>query len=164
MIGRILTVIIGVVLVICIVVLIHRQFAHREIDDVHPRIMDVSNPYLQKSEWVWVIPLYMNDPVSNYPEWVDRLKKTGKKIGLHGVYHTSREFNTDRSDEYIDRGINEFAKAFGFYPTYFKAPSLVLTKANERKLRDRGIKVVGTINQILHKAYHVRNGKFISEY
>lgn len=157
MIKTVFLIILCLIIVIVVAVLEHREFFHREIDDVHPLIMDVDNPYLQDSKWVWVIPLYMNDPVSNYPEWVERLKNTGKKIGLHGVYHKHKEFEKDLSDEYINLGINEFQKAFGFYPKYFKAPSLALTKANKKKIKDCGIKIKGRLNQILHKVYHTND-------
>ena len=134
--------------------LLHRHFSREEIDDVHPFIMDVSDPFIQRSTWVWVIPLYMGEPISNHPEWVQNLKKTGKKIGLHGVRHTKKEFGIDLSDEYIDSGINEFTKAFGYKPTHFKAPGLALTKSNAKKLKKRGLKIKSHINQLIHKVHH----------
>jgi predicted deacetylase len=144
------------------------MFGRKELDDVHPRIMGVDDPHIKKSEWIWVIPLYMNDPVSRYPEWVNALKKTGKKIGLHGVYHTHREFGVDRSPEYIDKGISEFVRAFGYYPTHFKAPSLDLTEANREYLLSKGMKIMSSYNQIVHEVYHspkhrLSNGKLVGE-
>jgi predicted deacetylase len=139
-------------------ILLFRLFSHEELDDVHPLIMDVNDPYIKRSEWLWVIPLYMNDPLSNHPEWVQRLKAMGKKIGMHGVRHTKNEFGIDRSNEYIDKGINEFTKAFG-YPSHFKAPGLALTKSNRKKLRDRNIKIKGNLNQISHRVHHSPKGR-----
>lgn len=145
----------SIVLVIIIVVfLIHRYTSREELDDVHPLIMDTDDPYIKRSEWLWVIPLYMNVPISNYPEWIDRLKATGKKIGLHGVYHKKLEFGVDRSDEYIDKGIDEFTKAFGYYPTHFKAPGLALTAQNQKKFEERGIEIKGLINQLIYQVHH----------
>ena len=134
-----------------------REFFHKEIDDVHPLIMKPNNPYIQKSEWLWVIPLYMNDPISNHPEWVDQLKKTGKKIGLHGVKHTHKEFEINLSKEYIDSGVQEFKKAFGYKPTHFKAPSLALTDANRKIIESYGMEVKGRFNQIMHNCGHAPN-------
>ena len=161
--------IVSMAVIIGLVILLHRYFSHRELDDVHPRIMDISNPTLQASKWIWVIPLYMNDPVSNYPDWVDRLKKSGKKIGLHGVRHVHKEFEQDLSEEYMNEGILEFHKAFGFYPTHFKAPSLALSKSNRTYLRNLGIQIMGRYNQVMHIVYHTDDhrdvdGKLIGEY
>jgi predicted deacetylase len=141
------------------IIVTSRIFSHEELDDVHPLILDTNDKYLKKSEWLWVIPYYGNVPISENKKWIKKLKKTGKKIGLHGVYHTHKEFGIDRSDEYVDKGINEFKKAFGYYPTHFKAPSLVLTENNAEKFRIRGIKIKGRLNQILHNVYHSPSGR-----
>ena len=135
-------------------VLLTRTFGHKELDDVHPRIMDTDDPYLQRSKYVWVIPLYMDDPISNYPEWVDRLKKSGKIIGLHGVKHTYREFGRDLPLEYIDRGVQEFRKAFGYYPKYFKPPVLDLTEHNGNIIRAYGMEIKSWFNQAIYSVFH----------
>ena len=138
-------------------VLTCRLVLHEELDDVHPYILDITDPLAQRSEWLWVIPMYMGEPISNHPHWVKELKDSGKKIGLHGVHHTKREFGTDRSDEYIDKGIKEFTKAFGYRPTHFKAPNLSLTPKNREKLENRGLVIRGTLNQVLHSVHHTKN-------
>jgi predicted deacetylase len=152
---------------ICIfgfVLAVHRWTTPRELDDVHPAVVSTENPRLKESLWLWVIPLYNNDPISAHPEWVDKLKNSGKKLGLHGVYHPNKEFGTDRSDEYIDTGIAEFEKAFGFYPTHFKAPNLALSEGNAEKLRKRGIKIKGLVNQAAHIVFHVTDYDVVPGY
>ena len=145
-----------------------RSFLHEELDDVHPIIMGSDDPHIQRSKWLWVIPLYMDEPISNYPEWIKDIKNTGKKIGLHGVKHTHKEFGKDLSDDYIDAGVQEFYKAFGYYPKYFKAPSLAMTKNNTKKIEERGMEIKSRINQIIHTVHHspkhrYKNGKLIGE-
>ena len=169
MIGKIMLYILSLVLLGVFVIILSREYSHREIDDVHPRIIEnMDDPFVRKSKWLWIIPLYMDDPISNYPEWVEEVKKSGKKIGWHGVKHTHKEFEKDLTDEYIDSGIAEFKKAFGFYPTHFKAPSLALTKNNKKKIEDRGIKIKSRFNQVMHTVYHSpkhrrENGMLIGE-
>ena len=148
------------ILILC-VVLICRKVLHEEFDDVHPLILDADDKQMKNSKWLWVIPFYNNIPISEDKDWIERLKKTNKKIGLHGVYHTHKEFGIDRDDEYIDKGINEFKKAFGYYPTHFKAPSLSLTKNNADKIRKRGIKIKSYLNQILHNVHHSTNSRHL---
>lgn len=157
-----------IVILAIVMVIVSRQTLHEELDDVHPYILDIDDPYLQRSKWLWVIPLYMNEPISNHPEWVQYIKNTGKHIGLHGVHHTYREFATDRSDEYIDKGIEEFTRAFGYYPTHFKAPSLALSENNRRKIIAKGMGIKSHWNQIIHRVYHspnnrTANGRLIGE-
>ena len=136
---------------------------HEELDDVHPYILNIddieNDPLVQRSKWLWVIPLYMGEPLSNHPQWIKKLKDSGKRIGLHGVYHTKTEFGIDRSDEYIDKGIDEFTKAFGYHPTHFKAPGLELTTSNREKLEARGLKIKGKFNQIIHQVHHSPKGR-----
>jgi predicted deacetylase len=155
----ILAIVTGCVLLCVSIILVCRLILHEELDDVHPYILDVNDPLAQRSKWLWVIPVYMNEPISNHPQWVKDIKDSGKKIGLHGVYHTKKEFRTDRSDEYIDKGIREFTKAFGYYPTHFKAPGLALTASNRKKIEERGIIIKGLFNQLTHRVHHSPKGR-----
>ena len=143
-------------------VLVSRLVSHEELDDVHPFIMDVNDPYIKRSEWLWVIPFYLGEPISNHPKWVTQLKETGKKIGLHGVYHTKHEFGVERSNKYIDKGVKEFHKAFGYPPAHFKAPGLALTYGNRKKIESRGMEVKGWWNQICHRVHHSPKGRLRS--
>ena len=151
-------IILGVLAIIFIIIFVV-YLQPEELDDVHPWIMNTNDPLIRKSTWLWVIPLYMDEPISNHPEWVLRLKKSGKKIGMHGVRHTKNEFSIDRTDEYINKGVNEFIKAFGYYPTHFKAPSLLITNTNAKKIRERGIKIRNWLYQRTRRVYHSPKGR-----
>lgn len=142
------------ILVVCLIWLIIRAVSPEELDDVHPRIQDVDDPLVNRSKWLWVMPLYMNDPISNHPEWVAQLKATGKNLGLHGVEHTYDEFGHDLPEAYIKRGIDEFTKAFGYAPRHFKAPKLSLTPNNAAIIRKHGMEIKGRLNQFLRRAFH----------
>ena len=155
----VLAVIFGIGLLVGLAILVGWLTLQEELDDVHPWIMNADDPHIKRSSWLWVIPLYMDEPISNHPEWVESLKKSGKKIGLHGVRHTKLEFSIDRSDEYIDKGVNEFFKAFGYPPTHFKAPGLAMTKANAQKIRDRGMKIRNRFHQITRRVHHSPKGR-----
>jgi len=146
-----------VILLPVYIIVLSRALAHHEIDDLHPLLISPDHPDVLRSKYLWVIPMYMGAPISNYPNWVARVKRLrsdGKIIGLHGVRHQDAEFGQELSDEYIDSGIQEFQKAFGFYPRYFKAPQLILSKKNRKKLEDRGLKIKHKVNQVLHTVYH----------
>lgn len=131
----------------------------RELDDVHPLLTPVDDPYIQRSEWLWVIPLYMHQPLSDYPEWIQGIKATGKKLGLHGVYHTFDEFGTDVNANYLQRGIDEFERAFGYKPTHFKAPRLHTTAHNEQLIADAHMISRTRWQQIIHTVYHSPAGR-----
>jgi hypothetical protein len=150
----VLTIVMGCTLLAAVIILICRLVLHEELDDVHPYILDVNDPLAQRSEWLWVIPMYMGDPISNHPHWIKEIKDSGKKVGLHGVRHTKKEFGVDRSDEYIDEGIEEFTKAFGYPPTHFQAPGLSLTPKNHKKLESKGLVIKGFLNQVFHTVHH----------
>ena len=146
--------ILSLILVVIIFIFYKTFIAKIELDDVHPLIYTDKDMF-NKAEWLWVIPLYNNDPISNHPEWTKMVKQSGKKIGLHGVKHRLSEFKNDLNHSYIDQGINEFRKAFGFYPTHFKAPRLELSKNNRNYILSKGIKCQGFINQyILSNVLH----------
>lgn len=132
---------------------VHMEVAPREIDDVHPWIPCQAH-WLADSTWWWVIPLYGDQPLTADPAWVEHAKQSGKKLGMHGVRHTYAEFNTDVSREYVQKGIDEFERAFGYKPTDFKPPKMQITPHNLRLLREMGLTVHTTWQQNVHKIYH----------
>lgn len=149
-----LLLLVGVVAIVLGITLVaHRELSGKELDDVHPDI-PCDEKMLAESEWWWVVPLYGDKPLSDNPEWVEKVKKSGKKIGMHGVRHTFSEFNTDVSKEYIQKGMDEFEKAFGYKPTHFKAPKLQLTTNNYNLLKSMGFTVHTKWDQMIHKIYH----------
>jgi len=134
-------------------ILISRTVGHREVDDIHP-LIPCNEDYINNSKWLYVIPLYMGDPITNYPSWCKRMRESGKKLGMHGIMHTYNEFAEDVEDGYIQAGMNVFKEAFGYYPTHFKAPKTAMTKNNRKIIERKGMKIMGKINQILHHVYH----------
>jgi predicted deacetylase len=151
--GIITAIILTVIIILTIIILVHRKYSHREIDDVHPEI-PMSKEIFDDSKWLWVIPLYAGKPISEYKNWCEKIKKSGKLLGMHGVKHTFDEFNHDITPEYVQEGMDEFKKGFGYYPKYFKAPKLHITKNNRKIIKDRGMILKGHTNQLLHKVYH----------
>ncbi|MSS74299.1 hypothetical protein EXS72_01530 [Candidatus Pacearchaeota archaeon] len=81
---------------------------------------------------------------------------------MHGVYHTYQEFNTDRSEEYIQNGADEFEKCFGFAPTRFKAPQVALPYSNTLMLEKKGYTIDTLLGDLFHKVYHCNDQGFYS--
>lgn len=149
--------VVGVVAVTLGIVLVaHKEIAARELDDVHPDI-PCDQSMLDDAIWWWVVPLYGDKPLMSNPEWVEKVKKSGKKIGMHGVRHTYSEFNTDVSKEYIQQGIDAFKDAFGYTPTHFKPPKMQITKNNLELLKSMGFTVHDRWQQFIHKIYHCKD-------
>ena len=130
-----------------------RFFSHREIDDVSPGIFCEKN-YLEKSDVLWIIPDYLNKSIANETDWCVQISGMNKILGLHGVFHSYNEFSEDRNIEYLDKGIGDFEKCFGYKPEMFKAPQLSITENNILLIEGKGMKVRGMWNQIAHKVYH----------
>jgi predicted deacetylase len=151
--GIITIIILTAIIILTIIILVHRKVSHREVDDVHPEI-PMSKEIFDDSKWLWVIPLYAGKPISDYKNWCEKIKKSEKFLGMHGVKHTFDEFNRDVTPEYVQDGMDEFKRAFGYYPKYFKAPKLHITKNNKKIVKDKGMKIKGRLNQLLHKVYH----------
>jgi len=143
-----------VVVLVCIGILFFfRLFSHREIDDVHPDIA-CGQEWIDKSDILWVIPLYNNHSIADNPAWCSSILDTGKEIGMHGVYHSDNEFNNTIDSEYLQQGIIVFEKCFGRKPDMFKAPQLDLSAENKNLVEENGMKVYGQANQLFHKVYH----------
>lgn len=143
----------GVAVVLGVTLMVHREMSPREIDDIHPRI-SCQDHLLDDSTWWWVIPYYNDEPLTAHPEWVERVKRSGRKLGLHGIRHTYAEFNVDVSREYIQKGIDEFERAFGYKPTEFKPPKMQVTPHNLKLLKDMGLNVHTSWQQLIHKVHH----------
>ena len=144
----------GVVAIVLGVVFVsYREMGPREVDDVHPDI-HCSDGIVSDSTWLWIIPLYNNVPISKDRAWCDRMLKSGKKLGMHGVKHTFNEFNVDQTREYIQAGVDEFTRAFGYAPTDFKPPKMAVTPNNLKILKDMGLNIHNRWQQLIHKVYH----------
>lgn len=149
----ILIVLLVIILSFILFVYFYRFFAVKEIDDVTPEIACESK-LLEKSDVLWVIPIFDNRSIAEDKAWCESILALNKTLGLHGVYHTYREFGQPRNQEYIDSGIDAFEECFGFKPEMFKAPQLYLSKENENTLENMGLVVKNKLNQLMHKVYH----------
>ena len=132
---------------------IARAFSHTELDDVTPEIQ-CDQDLLEKSDILWVIPIFNNISIADNKKWCDYILSLNKTLGLHGVYHTYNEFGTLRDERYVDDGIIAFEECFGFKPEIFKAPQINLTAHNKNMLEEEGFVVYGQQSQITHKVYH----------
>ncbi len=147
----------GVVLVIVLLLGISlisfRLLSPKEIDDVTPAFF-CAEELLEKADILFVIPIFNNSPISKNPEWCEYILSLNKTLGMHGVYHTYREFETDRSQEYLQKGIDEFKICFGYEPEIFKPPQNRISKNNRKIIKNNNMKLKAILNKIIHKVYH----------
>lgn len=138
-----------------------RAASPREIDDIHPNIF-CEGEYVEWSDILWVIPKYQNVGISENKTWCKEILAMNKTLGMHGIYHTYEEFNSNIDQTYLDEGINEFKKCFGYPPTMFKPPQLEINEQNKKLVESRGMKIKTKLNQAQHKVYHCENSGEIS--
>jgi predicted deacetylase len=142
-----------IVLTILVLLLFIRAFSPIEIDDVHPGI-SCEPELLQRSDVLWVVPLFENDSILNHPQWCSYIKSLNKTLGLHGVYHSYNEFAAQRDDAYLKEGIKIFESCLNITPTIFKAPQIAFNESNFEALWKDDLESRGKLNQLFHKVYH----------
>ena len=137
----------------------------REIDDVSPEI-PCEQKYLEKSNTLWIIPKFNNNPISENKEWCNQILNFNKTLGLHGVIHKFEEFQTNRpplgvpqtaeyrGKKYLQEGIEIFKQCFGFKPEMLKPPQLKISRENKKLVEENELEFKGRLNQVLHKVYH----------
>ncbi len=141
-----------------------RFFSAREIDDVTLEI-PCSEELLNKSDILWVVPLFENVSIADNPSWCNYIKALNKTLGLHGVEHRFKEFETDRDEEYLQRGIVIFELCFGFKPKMFKPPQLKISENNKALIEKMGLELKWPVNQFIHKVYHCNDtGMFSNKF
>ncbi len=139
----------NVKLFICIIILlmfslyIIRKYNKVHYDDLTPSLK-VNYNYLDKSDIIFVIPKYNDVPITDYPEFIKKIKKyaddNNKELAMHGVTHSPEgyfikaEFGYPLTYEYIKEGIDIFENAFGYKPKKFKAPCYNLHPHNKKIL------------------------------
>jgi hypothetical protein len=151
--GLILIFLIIIAIILALALVISRECSPREIDDVHHKI-PCKQDLLDDATWLWVIPLYDNVPISEDKEYCQKLISSGKKLGMHGVKHTLAEFAQDVTPEYLEAGIVAFEAAFGYKPTHFKPPKIMITAKNAELVRAKGMTLHNRFQQLIHKVYH----------
>ena len=129
-----------------------RLFSERQIDDVSPEI-PCEKVLLEKSDVLFVIPKFNNQPISENQEWCDYILSLNKTLGLHGVYHTYEEFLQTRNEIYLKEGIDIFEQCFHSTPERFKPPQLAISE-NNKELIKKEMKLDLKLNQTFHKVQH----------
>jgi len=130
-----------------------RLLSPKEIDDVTPDFF-CAEELLEKADILFVIPKFNNTLISENPEWCKYILSLNKTLGLHGVYHEYREFETGRNQEYLQEGIDEFKTCFGYEPELFKPPQNRISKDNKELIKENNMKLKTIPNKIIHKIYH----------
>ena len=131
-----------------------RLISPREIDDVSPEI-PCEQEYLEKAQILWIITEFNNKPISENKTWCQKILNLNKTLGLHGVTHQFQEFNTDKNQEYLEKGMKIFKDCFGYEPRIFKPPQLKINTQNKQLIKNNNLKVKSRFNQIIHKVYHL---------
>ena len=143
----------SIILVLGISLLFLRLISPKEIDDVTPEFF-CAEELLEKADILFVIPKFNNTPISENPEWCEYILSLNKTLGLHGVYHTYREFEINRNQSYLQEGIDEFKTCFGYEPTLFKPPQNRISKNNKKLIKENNMTLKTISNKIIHKIYH----------
>lgn len=140
-----------------------RYFSARQLDDVTPGIQ-CDKYLLEKADIYFVIPKFSNSGISENKEWCSYILSLNKSLALHGVYHTYEEFKVDRTQSYLQEGIQEFEKCFGKKPESFKPPQMVISE-NNKKLIKKQMKLNYYLSEVLHKTYHCNDtGRFSNRF
>jgi len=137
-------------LIVCLFLI--RLVLPSQIDDVTPGI-PCEDYLLEKSDVLYVIPLFENKSIAEDREWCEKTLSLDKELAMHGVYHTWKEFDENRDAEYLQRGIEEFEKCFGFAPERFKPSQIIISDSNARLVLN-SMELDLRWNQIFHKVYH----------
>ena len=120
-----------IIIIILACLLIIRANTTKEIDDVSPRII-CEQEYLQKADVLWIIPRFQNKPISENLEWCQEILNLNKTIGMHGIYHSHKEFENYVNKTEFQEAIQIFEDCFGHKPKIFKAPQLEISKENKK--------------------------------
>jgi predicted deacetylase len=157
---RILIIIFSALLLLLLI----RFMTPRELDDISPEI-PCSEDLLKESSTLWIIPRFENKSIAENKEWCSYISSLNKTLGLHGIQHTYEEFKTDRSEEYLQEGVDIFEQCFGYKPTLFKPPQLSISKNNKELIRKNDLRLKGYLNEQIHKVYHCNDtGKFSNKF
>jgi predicted deacetylase len=148
----------GIIVIIAIfsfflILFIIRLINPIELDDISPEI-PCEQELIDKAEVIWIIPKFNNISIAENKSWCENILNLNKSIGMHGVAHEYYEFKTDRSQEYLDEGINIFKECFGFMPTMFKSPQLKISRNNAGLIKNNNLELRGVTNQMTRKVYH----------
>lgn len=149
------------ILTLIILLFLIRLTTPKEIDDINPEIQ-CEKEYIEKSDILWVIPLYNNTPISNNQTWCQEIISLNKTLGMHGIYHSYHEFEYYVNETELQNAKQIFEDCFGYEPTLFKPPFLRLSKENKELLEKNNLEIKWIWNQNFHKVYHCQNDGIFS--
>ena len=144
------------ILTITIILFLLRLTSPKEIDDIHP-LNPCEQEYIEKSDILWIIPRYLNTPISENKTWCNKILELNKTLGMHGIYHSYHEFKHHINETELQEAKQIFKDCFGYEPTLFKPPYLKLSKENKQLLEKNNLTIKLLTNQNLHKVYHCQN-------
>lgn len=147
------SIILAAVLILVVSLAIARRILPRQIDDVRPGRL-CGEELLSDSSVLMVIPIFENHSIAENKTWCEGILALNKSIGMHGVYHTPEEFLIARDGNYVNSGIEEFNKCFGFYPKIFSAPEIKLSGANKNLISAMNLTIHGLPYYTTHRVYH----------
>uniref|UniRef100_A0A6C0KQ03 NodB homology domain-containing protein n=1 Tax=viral metagenome TaxID=1070528 RepID=A0A6C0KQ03_9ZZZZ len=157
------------VFVICIIIFfLVRRFRLINYDDVHQNIVQ-NEEYIKKSDILFVIPDYENVKITDDKIFVNKLKTSGKILGMHGVTHEpssytqKAEFGLPVSEKKITEGMKIFENAFGYKPKFFKAPCYNLLPENKVKIEKLGMTVIGPETLMFNRLLHPSSNNFFMQ-
>lgn len=152
--------VIYIILFLVLVFFFIRLLSPREIDDVSLEIpcieIEKYNPDI-----LWVIPKFNGVLISKNQTWCKQILALNKTLGMHGVTHEYEEFAANKSQEYLEEGIQIFKECFGQKPTMFKPPQLKISNKNKELITSSNLTLKTYVHQITHKVYHCNDsGKY----
>lgn len=139
-------------ILLALILFLTRLILPTQIDDISP-LIPCEESLIEKSDVFYVIPKFNNRSISENKTWCSYILSLNKTLALHGVYHTYNEFETDRTEEYLQEGIKIFEDCFNFTPSSFKPPQLTSSKASKKLIKQK-MNLDYIPNQLFHKVYH----------
>ncbi len=146
-----INIILTIILILISTLFFIRLFSERQLDDLTIGI-ECDKELIKKSDILYIVPSFNGINISGDEEWCSEILTFNKELAMHGVYHTYKEFETTRNEEYVFEGKEIFKKCFGYNPEKFKPPNLGWTGENNWMKKDFEIDL--RLNQIFHKTYH----------
>ena len=121
------------------------------IDDIHPQY---SCPNLiEKSDILYITPLFNGDSLLNHPEWCQEIKTMNKTLALHGINHNYHEFLEPITAEQLEEALTIFESCFNTTPKLFRPPYNKISSENKALVDHYGMTVYKT-TYILHPYCH----------
>ncbi len=161
---KILIFLILIIILIALILIVVRANNPREIDDVSSGIF-CDKEYLKKADVLWIIPKFQNTPISENQTWCSEILALNKTLGMHGIYHSYKEFNYYVNETEFQEAIQIFEKCFNQTPTMFKPPYLVISEQNKNLVKKYNMKLKNSFHQTISKVYHCNNtGTFSNKF